>query len=96
MNKCPTKSAIQRQVNENGEPNNYLTVLFEGDVYHIIGDIPARRITHDEKRKIQSEFTADSKLKPSMLYQRKIADIENRSFAGGNRTEELPNYIIKI
>ena len=86
MNKCPMKSAIWRQVNENGIPNNYLTVLFEGDVYHIIGDIQARRITHDVKGKVQSKFTADSKLKSSMLYRRKIADIENRSFAGGNRT----------
>ena len=53
------------QINESGEPNNYITVLFQGDVSHLAGDIQVRRITHDEKEKIQSECTADSKLKPS-------------------------------
>ena len=68
------------------ESSNYLTVLFQGDVCHLVGGIQARRITHNEKKKIQSQFIADSKLKPSTLYRKKIADIENRSFAGGNRT----------
>ena len=86
MNECPVKITIQRQVNESGEPNNYLTVLFQGDLCYQVGDIQARRITHDEKENIQSAFIADSKLKPSTLYRKKIADIEKRSFAGGNRT----------
>ena len=60
--------------------------MFQGDVCHIIGDPQARHITTYEKEKIQSEFTADSKLKRSTLHRKKIADIENRSFAGGNRT----------
>ena len=60
--------------------------MFQGDVCHLVGDIQVRRITHDEKENIQSAFTADSKLKPSTLYRKKIADIENRLFPGGNRT----------
>ena len=88
MNKCPVKITIQRQVNESGEPNNNRTVLFQGDVYHIVGDIQARRITYDENEKIRPEFTADFKLKPSKLYQnKKNSDIENQSFAGGNRSD---------
>ena len=39
MNECPMKITIQLQVNESEEPNNYLTVLFQGDVYHLVGDI---------------------------------------------------------
>ena len=39
MNECPVKITIQGQVNESEEPNNYLTVLFQGDVYHLVGDI---------------------------------------------------------
>ena len=35
---------------------------------------------------MQSEFTAYSKTKPSRLYRKKIDDIENRSFAVGNRS----------
>ena len=80
MNECPMKSTIQRQLNESGEANNYLTGLFQGDICHTLGDIQARRINHNEKENIQSEFTADCKLKPSTLYRKKIADIENRSF----------------
>ena len=70
MNECPVKITIHRQVNESGEPNNFLTVLFQGDVCHPVGDIQARRITHDGKKKIQSEIIADSKLEPSTLYQK--------------------------
>ena len=72
MNECPVKIKIQQQVNESGELNNFLNVLLQGDVCHIVGDIQARRITHDEKEKIQSEFTSDSKLKPSTLYWKKL------------------------
>ena len=50
MNECPVKITIQRQVNESGEPNNYLTVLFQGDLCYQVGDIQARRITHDERK----------------------------------------------
>ena len=53
--------------------------MFQGDVCHIVGDIYARRITHDEKEKMQSEFATDSKFKASTLYRKKIDDIENRS-----------------
>ena len=49
MNECPVKITIHRQVNESGEPNNFLTVLFQGGVCHLVGDVQARRITHDEK-----------------------------------------------
>ena len=85
MNKCSVEITIQRQVNECWELNNYLTVFIQGDVCHLVGDIEVWLITHDEKEKMQSKFTADSKLKLSTLYQKKIADIENRSFAGGRR-----------
>ena len=71
MNECLVKITIQRQVNESGEPNNNRTSLFQGDVYHIVGDVQARRITCGEKEKIRPEFTADFKLKPSNLYQKK-------------------------
>ena len=90
MNECLVKITIQRQVNESGEPNNNRTSLFQGDVYHIVGDVQARRITCGEKEKIRPEFTADFKLKPSNLYQKKKkknSDIENQSFAGGNRSD---------
>ena len=70
MNECPVRITIQRKVNESGEPNNFLTVLFQGDVCHLVDDIQARRITHDGKEKIQSEIIADSKLEPSTLYQK--------------------------
>ena len=46
--------------------------MFQGDVCHLVGDIQARRITRNEKEKIQSEFIADSKLKPSTLYRKKL------------------------
>ena len=46
--------------------------LFCFKVCHLVGDIQARRITHDEKEKIQSEFIADSKLKLSTLYRKKL------------------------
>ena len=40
----------------------------------------------DLKEKMHSEFTADSKLKSSTLFQKKFDDIENRSFVVGNRS----------
>ena len=46
--------------------------MFQGDLCHIIDEIQTRRITLDEKEKIQFEFTADSKLKPSNLHQKKL------------------------
>ena len=82
MNECLVKIRIQWQVNESGERNNYITVLSQGDVCHLLRDIQTRSITHDEKEKRQSEFLTDFKLKPSTLYQKKIADIENQSFVG--------------
>ena len=77
MNKCPVKITIQWQVNESGESNNYLTVLFQGDVCHLVANIQVRRVTHHEKEKIQSEFTADFKLKPSTLYRKKMLILRN-------------------
>ena len=44
MNKCPVKITIQRQVNESG-------YLLQGDVCHLVEDIQAWHITHDEKEK---------------------------------------------
>ena len=75
MNQCSVKIAIQRQVNES-----------QGDVCHLVGDIQARLITHGEKEKMQYKFTTDSIWMLSTLFRKIIADIENRSFAGGNRT----------
>ena len=72
MNECSVKIAIQRQVNESWELNDYSTVSVQGDVCHLVGDIKARRITHDGKENIQSKFTADSKLKPSTLHRKKL------------------------
>lgn len=60
--------------------------MFQGNVCHIVGDIQAPCITQYEKEKTQSKFSTDSKLQPSTLHQKKIADIENRSVAGRNRS----------
>ena len=77
---------IQWQVNESWDLNNYLTVFIQGDACHLVADIKVGLITHYENEKMQSKFTPYSRSKPSTSYQKKIANIENRSFASGNRT----------
>ena len=51
--------------------------MFQGDVCHLVANIQVRRITHHEKEKIQSEFTADFKLTPSTLYRKKMMILRN-------------------
>ena len=41
---------------------------------------------------MQSEFTANSKLKPSILYRKKIYDTRNRSFAVENRSGAVRSF----
>ena len=53
MNECSGNITIQRQVNESWERNNYLTVIIQGDAYHLVADIQVWLITHDEKEKMQ-------------------------------------------
>ena len=86
MNECPVKITIQRQVNESGEPNNYLTVLFQGDLCYQVGDIQARRITHDERKIYNLHLLQIPNWSHQPYTEKKIGDIEKRSFAGGNRT----------
>ena len=80
------KTTIQWQANVSREPNNYWTVLFQGDICHLVEDIQARYSWWCGKRYNLS----DSKLKPSTLYwkkkQKKKTNIENHSYTGGNRT----------
>ena len=74
----------QWQVNKIGEIGNYITVSLQDDVFLLVGDIHASRMTHDEKEK-QSEFIADFKLKPSTLYE-KAAEKESQSLNSGYGT----------
>ena len=59
------KIIIQRQLNENGETENYfLTVFLQDDVWVLVRDIEPQRMVHDEKENAQSEFMSEFKLKP--------------------------------
>ena len=59
------KIIIQRQLNENGDTENYfLTVFLQDDVWVLVRDIEPQRMVHDENEKAQSEFTSEFKLKP--------------------------------
>ena len=58
------KIIIQRQLNENGETENYfLTVFLQDDVWVLVRDIEPQRMVHDEKENAQSEFMSEFKLK---------------------------------
>ena len=59
------KIIIQRQLNENGETENYfLTVFLQDDVWVLVRNIEPQRMVHDEKENAQSEFMSEFKLKP--------------------------------
>ena len=59
------KIIIQRQLNENGETENYfLTVFLQDDAWVLVRNIEPQRMVHDEKENAQSEFMSEFKLKP--------------------------------
>ena len=59
------KITIQRQLNENGETENYfLTVFLQDYVWVLVRNIEPQRMVHDKKEKAQPGFTSEFKLKP--------------------------------
>ena len=70
---------------DRAELENKLTIQFEGDIYHNVGDLKSRRIVDNEREKLYDFFQKNSKKTPGALYRTKLHDIDEGVFTAGNR-----------
>ena len=72
MKDCPAITKIQQFYLDKYTLENKLTISFEGDVYHKVGDLKSRRIIDNEKSKIYKYFQENPKEKPIAVYRKKL------------------------
>ena len=60
MEGCPDENTLEEK----------LTIQFDGDIYHKLGDVKARKIIDNEKCNTYNLFQENTKLKPSTVYRK--------------------------
>ena len=79
---CPFKFDIT--IKKPGD--NYMKVLFIGDIYHPGGRLKARKFTGKKKENIKEFFRKNPSGQPSKLWRDKLASTPSKSFTSGNMT----------
>ena len=76
MEGCPDENTLEEK----------LTIQFDGDIYHKLGDVKARKIIDNEKYNAYNLFQENTKLKPSTVYRKNLFNLNETSFGAGHRS----------
>ena len=63
-----------------------LTIQFDRDIYHKLGDVKARTIIDKEKYNAYNLFQENTKLKSSTVYRKNLLNLNETSFGAGHRS----------
>ena len=86
MEGCPVVAKVQQLFSDENTLEEKLTIQFDGDIYHKLGDVKARKIIDNEKYNAYNLFQENSKLKPSTVYQKNLFNLNGTSSGAGNRS----------
>ena len=70
MEGCPVIAKVQQVFSDENTLEEKLTIQFDGDIYHKLGDVKARKIIDNEKCNTYNLFQENTKLKPSTVYRK--------------------------
>ena len=76
MEGCPDENTLEEK----------LTIQFDGDIYHKLGDVKARKIIYKERYNAYNSFQENTKLKPSTDSQKSLFNLNKTSFGAGHRS----------
>ena len=89
---CPVVSKVQQLFSDENTPEEKLTIQLDGDIYHKLGDVKARKIIDNEKYNAYNLFQENTKLKPSTVYRKNLFNLNETSFGAGHRSRVLQIY----
>ena len=85
MEGCPIVAKVQQLFSDENNLEEKLTIQFDGDIYHKVGDVKARKIIDNEKYNASNLFQENTKLKPSTIYRKNFFNLNETSFGAGHR-----------
>ena len=86
MEDCPLVAKVQQLFSDENTLEEKLTIQFDGDIYHKLGDVKARKIIDNEKYNAYNLFQENTKLKPSTVYRKNLFNLNETSFGAGHRS----------
>ena len=86
MEGCPFVAKVQQLFSDENTLEEKLTIQFDGDIYHKLGDVKVRKIIDNEKYNAYNLFHENTKLKPSTVYRKKLFNLNKTSFGAGHRS----------
>ena len=86
MEGCPVVAKVQQLFSDENTLEEKLTIQFDEDIYHKLGDVKARKIIENEKYNAYNLFQENTKLKPSTVYQKNLFNLNGTSSGAGNRS----------
>ena len=70
MKGYPVVAKVKQLFSDENTFEERLTIQFDGDIYHKLGDVKARKIIDNEKCNTYNLFQENTKLKPSTVYRK--------------------------
>ena len=86
MEGYPIVAKVQQLFSDENNLEEKLTIQFDGDIYHKVGDVKARKIIDNEKYNASNLFQENTKLKPSTIYRKNLFNLNETSFGAGHRS----------
>ena len=86
MEGCPVVAKVQQLFSDENTLEEKLTIQFDGDIYHKLGDVKARKIIDNENYNVYNLFQENTKLKPSTVYRKNLFNLNETSFGAGHRS----------
>ena len=86
MEGYPVVAKVQQLFSGENTLEEKLTIQFDGDIYHKLGDVKARKIIDNEKYNAYNLFQENTKLKPSTIYRKNLFNLNETSFGAGHRS----------
>ena len=87
MKGYPVVVKVKQLLSHENTLEERLTIQFDGDIYHKLGDVIARKIIDKEKYNACNLFQENTKLKPSAVYRKNLFNLNEASFGAGHREE---------
>ena len=75
MEGCPFVAKVQQLFSDENTLEEKLTIQFDGDIYHKLGDVKVRKIIDNEKYNAYNLFQENTKLKPSTVYRKNLFNL---------------------
>ena len=86
MEGCSVVAKVQKLFSDENNLEEKLTIQFDGDIYHKIGDFKTGKIIDTKKYNAYNLFQENTKLKPSTVYWKNLFNLNETSFGAGHRS----------